>query len=410
MRYKVFVGTLNVDQITPSGALVQDADTKMSPTQKRELLLTVLPDATLEKYAGVPAARLSDAVILYKQITHMGFPHPEFKKRIQIPKTWPAAYLQAIAEGLTPHFVGIYHYRDVTIFVDYDPHTYAGRKANNSSAWVYTNDLFQAQTLGQFSREDKNGNRITSVRADLFAGYLAGRTEEQHPHLDVFAGFNPEFLTGDRLEWIEALEQMHEAQWKDRNQGEWPGFYLEYRLDAFTRLRRHTDLVQFQKAKRKGLLDYDLLLLERGKLDFYGDLKASDIVKHESPGNDAEDLKRCIEEYGRFWYVVYEHRTWHARDNGDLATIAWNEWRRDKGYVAKKGYNELSYARRFKEAVRFERMRVLEINAANFGVVLADFKQGRQPDGASRALKVMINKRNIDNFLIYSESVEVPTP
>ncbi|MFV2144058.1 hypothetical protein [Isoptericola sp. G70] len=404
------MGTLNVDQITPSGALVQDIDTKLSPIQKRELLLAALTDATFGRYAGVPAARLGDLVIFYKQITHMGFPHPEFKKRIQIPKSWPVAYRQAVAEGLTPHFVGIYRYDDVTIFVDYDPHTYAARNANNSSAWVYTNDLFQAQTLGQFSREDKNGNHITSVRADLFAGYLAARTEERHPHLDVFAGFNREFLTGDRLEWIEALEQMHDAKWKDRNQGEWPGFYLEYRLDAFTRTGDHTDLVQFQKEKRKGLLDYDLLLLERGKLDFYGDLKASDIIKHESPGNDAEDLKRCIEQYGRFWYVVYEHRTWHARDNGDLATIAWNEWRRDKGYVAKKGYNELSYARRFKEAVRFERMRVLEINAANFGVVLGSFKQGRQPDGASRALKVMINKRNIDNFLIYSESVEVPAP
>jgi len=401
------VGTLNVDQIRPDGSVVRDVDTTLSEARKNELLLEALPDgARAETYAGVRVVRFRDQVILKKQITHLGFPHPEFKKRIQIPNTWVDAHDHALAEGLVPRFVGIYHYRGVTIFVDYDPGTYARNKANNSSAWVYTNDLHQAQTLGVFSRDDKNGNHITSVRGDQFAGYLLGVVEERHPRLDVLARFNKDFLTGSRLGWREALEQMHAAAWPDRNQGEWPGFFLEYSLDGFIRRGGHDNLVQFQKVKRRGELDYDLVFLEGGRLDFYGDLKASDSTQSESPGNDAEDLRGCIEEYGRFWYVVYEHRTWHARDNGDLATIAWNAWRRDMGYVARKGYNELSYARRFKEAVRFERMKVLEVNEANFGVVLGDFKQGKQPSGAARALKVMINKRNIDNFLIYSESIE----
>ena len=39
-------------------------------------------------------------------------------------------------------------------------------------------------------------------------------------------------------------------------------------------------------------------------------------------------------------------------------------------------------------------------------VVLGDFNQGRQPDGAPRALKVMISKRKIDNFLVASRTVE----
>ena len=49
-------------------------------------------------------------------------------------------------------------------------------------------------------------------------------------------------------------------------------------------------------------------------------------------------------------------------------------------------------------------MMILEVNEANFHVVLGGFAQGKQQSGAARALKVMINKRNIDNFLIYSES------
>lgn len=405
------MGTLDVDQLRPDGSVVQDLDTTLSEARKNELLLDALPDgARAEVFAGVRVVRFRDQVILKKQITHMGFPHPEFKKRIQIPNTWVDAHDQAIADGLVPRFLGIYHYCDVTIFVDYDPSTYARNKANNSSAWVYTNDLHQAQTLGLFSREDKNGNRITSVRGDQLAGYLLGIVEERHPRLDVFARFNRDFLTGRRLGWREALEQMHADTWKDRNQGEWPGFYLEYRLDGFIRGGGYADLVQFQKEKRRGQFDYDLVFLEGGRLDFYGDLKASDLTVREAPGNDAEDLRRCIEDYGRFWYVVYEHQTWHARHNSDLATIDWNEWRRDMGYVPRNGFKPLSYARRFKEAVRYERMKVLEVNEANFGVVLGDFRQGRQPSGAARALKVMINKSNIDNFLIYSESIEEALP
>ena len=86
-------------------------------------------------------------------------------------------------------------------------------------------------------------------------------------------------------------------------------------------------------------------------------------------------------------------------------TIAWNEWKRSVGHQARKEYNPLSYARKFKQSVRYVSMKILELNESNYGVVLGDFNQGRQPDGAARALKVMIKKRNIDNFLIYSAAL-----
>jgi hypothetical protein len=37
-------------------------------------------------------------------------------------------------------------------------------------------------------------------------------------------------------------------------------------------------------------------------------------------------------------------------------------------------------------------------------MVLRDFRQGRRSSGAARALKVMFNKGNIDNFLLLSAS------
>lgn len=404
------MGTVAVDQIAADGALFQAPDSKLSDTQKNALLLAALPEAWVDRLAGERVLRFHNQVMLKKQITHLGYPWPEFKKRIQIPRKWVDVHQAALDVGLTPRFIGIYHYGDVTIFVDFDPSTYVRRKANNSAAHVATNDLYQAQTLGQFSRVDRNGNRLTSVRSDQFEAYLRQGYKQQDPRVRALDRFNSEFLTGQTIAALEAVQEMHRAAWPDRFQGEWPGFYLEYRLDAFLRSHRLRNVVQFQKEKRRDTFDCDLAFMAGPELEYYGDLKSSDVTRRESPGNDAEAISRCVAQYGRFWYVIYEHETRHARDNSDLATIAWNEWKRSVGYERTKGYDPLSYARRFKETVRFVKMSILEVNEANFKVVLGDFAQGRQPDGAARALKVMINKRNVDNFLIYSRTVPQEVP
>lgn len=398
------MGNVVVDQIRPDGVLVDDVDTSLTETQKNELLTAALPGATMEKYAGQRVVRYRDQILLRAQITYLGIPWETFKKRIQIPRRWVDVYHQAVSDGLTPRFVGIYHYGEVTVFVDFDPTTYVTRKANNSAAHVATNDLFQAQTIGLFSRTDRNGNRLVSVRDDLFAEYLQGRAREENPYVDTFDRFNAEFLNQGRIDALDAVQEMHRAQWPDTMQGEWAGFYLEYRLDAFLRYSGAQQLVAFQKLKKRGDLDYDLVFHDGLHVAFLGDLKASNIAAIESPGNDAESIKRCVADYGRFWYVIYEHETWHSRNEEDMPVRAWNEWRKSTGYVGRKEYDPLSYAKRFKSAVDFTRMQILEVNEANFRVVLGDFNQGRQPGGAPRALKVMIDKRNIDNFLIFSAS------
>lgn len=394
-----------VDQIGSDGRLLAGVDTRLTISQRDALLLAALPGATVETYAGESVIVYGNQVIMRKQITYLGIPWERFKKRIQIPPSWKAVHRQAVADGRTPRFVGVYQYGAVTIFVDFDPSTYVLRGANNSAAHVATNDLFQAQTLGTFSRTDRNGNHLTSVRSDLFADYLRDRVRERPSYLEAFDAFNVEFLTGERVEALDAVREMHSASWPDTMQGEWAGFYLEYRIDEFLRRSGQYTSVAFQKVKRRGELDYDLVFLDQDQVAYFGDLKASNIAKHESPGNDAEAIRRCVSEYGRFWYVIYEHETWHSREESDAPVIAWNEWRRSVGHVGAKDYNPYSYRQRFKSAVRFSRMMVLEVNQANFHIVLGDFNQGRQPDGAPRAVKVMISKKNIDNFLIHSDSV-----
>lgn len=399
------MGSVLVDQIGLDGSLRRGFDTTLTTRQRDDLLLDALPGATVERYAGESVVLFGNQVILRKQVTYLGNPWELFKKRIQIPPSWKAVHSRAVADGLTPRFVGVYHYDGVTIFVDFDPSTYVLRKANNSAAHVATNDLYQAQTLGVFSRADVRGNQLTCVRFDLFADYLLERVREDNPYLDVFDDFNSQFLTGERLEALDAVREMHAAAWPDAMQGEWAGFYLEFRFDEFLRRTAAQRLVAFQKAKRRGDFDYDLVFRNRGQVVYFGDLKASNETYHESPGNDADDIARCVARYGRFWYVIYEHETWHSRDEGDLAVMAWNDWRRSVGHVGRKAFDPLSYARRLKSAVRFSRMMILEVNQANFDAILGDFNQGHQPGGAARALKVMITKRNIDNFLIHSARV-----
>jgi hypothetical protein len=398
------VGSEVVDQIRPSGQVVIARDVTLNNVEKERLLLRALPGAVAERYAGVRVVRFRDQIILKKQVTHLGKPHPNFKKRIQIPPEWLEVHEKASSEGLTTRFVGIYHFGSVTIFVDFDPSTYLLRKANNSAAHVSTNDLFQAQRAGQFSRVDRNGNRLTSVRSDAFATYLRDGGVPPSPWVDVFRDFNAAFLRTGQLQAITAVQEMHAASWPDRFQSEWPGFYLEFRFDSYLCQNNLEHLIEYQKNKKKAQYDYDLRFkLSTGRISNYGDLKASDVAKCEAPGNDAKKLAHCLEKFRRFWYVIYEHETTCARDNGDKATRVWNELRRSLGHIRKGGYNPLSYKARFKESVRFVKMSILELNQANASVVLGEFKQGRQPDGASRALKVMIKKRNIDNFLIYSE-------
>lgn len=395
------MGTLNVDQITSDARLVRDQDTRLSGSERERLVTDALRGSRATEIAGVRAVRWKHHVILSKQVTHLGFPWPEFKKRIQIPRTWIQAHNEALRQGLTPRFMGVYRYGSTTIFVDFDPSTYVLRKANNSAAHVATNDLFQAQVHGTFTRTDARHNRLTSIRCDLLPEYLETGQTALDRYIVTLDSFNREFVDGDRIEALHAVKQMHDAEWPDRFQGEWPGFYLEFRLDSFLR-REGIEHVRFVKAKQRNSYDYDLEFLQGSGVGFLGDLKASDHKQPQSPGNDAGDIRRCVEQFGRFWYVIYEHSTRHARDNGDRATIEWNEWKRSVGYVKRTGFDPLSYAGRFKASVSFFRVKVLEVNSANFDTVLGDFTQGRQPSGEARALKVMIKKKYIDNFLVYT--------
>ena len=142
-------------------------------------------------------------------------------------------------------------------------------------------------------------------------------------------------------------------------------------------------------------MDFDLYFRDD---DFYGDLKASDINKKDAPGNDKNSTLNAINFKGKLWYVIYEHETKKDIDYDSEMAIARMEL---LGTPYKEG-SKISYQRRMKHSVNFKKMEILELNKINLHEVLKTFNQGHNSDGNTRNLKFIINKRNIDNFVIYS--------
>ena len=303
-------------------------------------------------------------------------------------------------------YIGVYHYGDVfhgdnIVFVDFQKATYLLKKGHNSSAHVYTNDLFQAMTYGVFTKEDKYGNTITAVRKDRFKDYLIGKHIQSSNLFDLFRQFNCGFSFGQWLKALDVIKEMHENEWHQWRQAEWAGWFLEYKFNKFTIEENVTNQMRYvgSSLKREGDLDFDIRFDEA---DFYGDLKASDVSKRETPGNDQQNLTECIYRYDKFWYVIYEHET--IKDSEQLnyeATRARNRYIKsvDPSYEN----DELSYHKRMKSQVKFVKMSIVELNRINFREALTDFHQGRQPDGKARALKFNINKKVLenDNFVVF---------
>ena len=396
------------EQIDSRLNILVDDDQPLSPSELDEAIISALPSAKTVKvkmcgkeYSFISFSdSTSKHAILSAAVTFLGGNgnHPIFKKRIQLKRWFKPIHIKLSDQGYKVHFLGVYHYEGNIVFVDFATGTYMQRKMNNSSAFVYVNDIFRAMKDGVATRIDLHGNQITTIRRNAFANYLLGvKTGLSDSVLfETFRNFNSEmpfmsWITGDF-----AIKEMHQNQWPKWRETEWPGWYLEFKFSSFLR-RIESSVIVYQgnESKKKGSLDFDLLFpLHK----FYGDLKASDIKKKDSPGNDRESVFAAIDKCDRFWYVIYEHETVKDKDCGNRITKFRYEYLVSVDGSAK---SPMSYASRMKNKVNFKRMMILELNRANCGELLSEFHQGHQPDGASRAEKVLINKRNVENYQVF---------
>ncbi|MBE6244800.1 MAG: hypothetical protein E7108_04695 [Bacteroidales bacterium] len=345
-------------------------------------------------------------ILLHKAVTYLGGngQHPLFKKRVQLP-FWYKSFCNAIRLNNLDYdvrFIGVYHFEGLVIFIDFVKDTYLKRRVHNSSAHIYINDLYQALKYGVFHKEDQFGNHIFTIRSNKLEEYLKGKSLGHNYLFSLFEKFNKGFVFGRWLNILPAVKEMKSNQWPNWRQSEWPGWFLEYRFNKFTIDKDtapsmvYTGLSNKGHNNHSGIFDFDIWFKEHS---FYGDLKASDINKNEAPGNDQQSFIECINMFGRFWYVIYEHETLKDSQENDFKTVrAYNKY---ISSVTGAKKDELSYANRLKIGVKFLKMTILELNQINYREALSIFNQGHQPNGSARNPKFLIKKKDIDSFVVF---------
>lgn len=335
---------------------------------------------------------------LTASVTYLSKPHPVFKKRCQL-KQWYHSFCEeySIKPNSKVHIIGIYHYQGLLVFIEFRKEDYLCRKLNSSAAHVYTNDIFQAVVNGVFEKKDMKGNHITAVISRRFKEYITGSLTHKNSLFSFFDNFNHGFLFDKWIRADEAIRQMKSHSWYQYKGAEWAGWFLEFLVSKFLNENPSYSSVIVYIGNRKtfDFLDFDLVFPQS---DFYGDLKASDILQTETPGNDRDSVLEALNQNGRLWYVVYEHET--IKDTSRKSEMAIERMRLiGKPYV--EG-GKISYQQRMKHSVCFKRMYIFELNRVNMNQTLSEFNQGHQPDGHSRKPKVSLKKKELNNYIVYS--------
>lgn len=398
------------EQIDARLNILVDKDQPLCPSKLNAVILSALTsgnakndkvDVGDKSHSFISfTASTSKHAILPSSVTFLGGHgnHPIFKKRIQLKSWFKPAHIKLSKQGYTVHFLGVYQYNGNVVFVDFATDTYMQRKMHNSSAFVYINDIFRGMKDGVATRIDLHGNQITTIRFNLFANYLCGKNTSFSDSIlfDTFKNFNKEMPFAIWISGDSAIKEMHQNKWPKWRETEWPGWYLEYKFATYIEKSKSKVVVYHgNEGKKRGRLDFDILFpLHK----FYGDIKASDIENKVSLGNDRESVFAAIDRCDRFWYVIYEHETIKDKDCENQITKFRYEYLVSVDGSAK---SPLSYAARMKNRVNFKKMMILELNRANCGDILSEFHQGHQPNGSSRAPKVKINKKNIENYQVF---------
>lgn len=402
------------EQLKPDLSVVEDFEQTLTKKEQIDLFTEILGEKHII-YKSIESKQVNaleyhnngkNQLIVFKTISYLGHPHPLHKKRIQMSMQHEIALNQLHHTYDDIRIIGVYHYEGLVLFVDFDvANTY--RKFNNTSLHVNINDLYLGLRNKCFKKVDKNGNGLSVVPSKYFKQYLDDELSvEENELFALFKRFNQEMQFDEWITIMEALPFMYEngGQWK---QGEWPGFFLENKFSLFITENQLEKVAKFTAREHKkedwanGIFDFDVFFPQH---HFYGDLKASDITKKVAPGNDKESFLECLNQYEKFWYIIYEHETKLDKQEHPEDFVG-TRYRTD--FIAEKDGTDnqkpLSYKERLKYSVCFKSMKILELNRVNFRKALIEFNQGKQPSGAARKPKFNIYKNieDDDNIVIY---------
>lgn len=384
------LSNVKVEQVY-HGDVIEDYGEILSSSEIQYFLKGMFDSLVLNKNGYLYGKyRNKEYCLFYRNISYLGNPHPKFKKRIQIPIDFKRIYEQNKNKNITTFLIGLYKYRDNILLCDFDTKTYINNKSHNSSAHVYTIDLINGERTGLFEKKDIRGNIITVFNKNNVINFLDKKFfNEEKTTIEIFDTLD-DFFDNMTKEWfgIEAYADMIEHNYTNRYQPEWPGFYLEYKLQEYLNATNKQNIITFYQNRKKGEIDLDLKFPQLG---FYGDLKAHSISSGGIQGNDYETIMELLETQS-VYYIVANHETEKDRDHGYVVTKYWNEQQNKKDLM--------SYSNKMKYSIKLKSYYILELNKFNKKYIDI-FNQGKNSDGNHRNPKISISIKNINNFLVH---------
>ncbi len=391
MRYS----NIKVDQVNKNGEIEFNYGEILS---QKELSDQINSNFNCEKnnsFSSIGKYHGQSFCICFKNISYLGTPHPIYKKRIQIPKTFINMYFENKNITIKTFFIGVYNYKNNLIFVDFNTSNYINNKGHNSSAHVLTIDLVNATLKGIYRKNDINNNQITAFTPDYIDTFLQSKLYDTVNLKSDIVNIFDKFFASISKNWyaINCYQEMIRDNFNQKFQPEWPGFYLEYKFSKYIDNNNLNDIVTYKQNKKNGDIDLDLFF---PKTMSYGDLKAHSITSSAIQGNDYNTIMDVVKNHP-IYYIVFNHSTIKDSDNDYKVTFYWNSVQNKK--------NIKSYSTKMKASVKLQSYMILEINKTNVRY-LSEFKQGHNSNGKSRQPKIMIKKRNIDNFLIHFKEIK----
>lgn len=384
------LSNVKVDQIY-HGSVIEDYGEILTHSELQFIIKGLFQNLIVEKNGYLYGKyRDKEYCIYYKNISYLGNPHPKFKKRIQISNEFKSLYDENLKKNITTLLIGVYKYKDNILLCDFDTNTYVKRKAHNSSAHVYTIDLMNGERNGLFEKKDIRGNVITVFNKDNVNNYLDSKLfNEDNTKIEVFETLDDFFIHMTK-EWLgmEAYADMIEHNYRNKYQPEWPGFYLEYKLEEYLIKNNKQDIITFYQNRKKGEVDLDLQFPQLG---FFGDLKAHSVTSSGIQGNDYETIMKLLETQS-IYYIVANHETEKDSDHNYEVTKFWNTVQNKKDLM--------SYSNKMKYRVKIKSYYVLELNKYNKQYIDV-FNQGKNSDGSPRNPKISISMKNLNNFLVH---------
>lgn len=395
-----------VSQIKSDGSLVLDYDSSYTRTEIFKVLQELFGDRVRKDRKQFIVS--SKVALLVKNITFLGHSWTADKKRMQLPDYYPKYVLDNSGKGLQSVYLGIYHYRDVRLYVVYDPNQFIDKKSHNSSAHVNVFNLQYAQLNGYFSKRDRNGNDVRVYKKDGFVDYISRLIADEKVDLlsevDQFlANCATDISKFIPKKWnaIECMKEMRDAGFNNYRQNRWEGWYFEFLVQKYLKGNPTSKLVWHNDKTKEGI-DFDMVISKEKAI--YLDLKT-----HSSGdsimGNAIESFEKVVEDHdGRVYYLCLDLKAEKDSDHGYVATKFWNTLRDHPETDEEKLINESG--KNFKYSVEVVGICLLSINRISFEILKQKpFNQGHNSDGKPRKPKVNVAKKYIDDLTIYYQDL-----